>query len=80
MNWLDIDDILFDGTKEEIENINCPDCGGEIEFEYFPEADSISTFCSGCGILERAHGCCQVPNFYKFGLNKKIKSGVRTKA
>ena len=25
MDWYDVDDILYDGTKEEISKLKCPD-------------------------------------------------------
>lgn len=34
MDWQDVEDILFDGTKEEISKISCPECGGSISFLY----------------------------------------------
>lgn len=35
MEWQDIEDILFDGTKEEINEITCPECRGNISFKYY---------------------------------------------
>ena len=31
MDWDDVDDILYDRTKEEISKLRCPDCGGMIK-------------------------------------------------
>lgn len=34
MDWYDVDDILYYGTKEEISNLKCPACGGKINLNY----------------------------------------------
>ncbi len=55
MSWDDIYDILYDGTKEEISKLRCPDCGGGLSFR-FSEYDGGSTFTLRCGCtLSRGH-------------------------
>ena len=34
MEWQEIEDDLFDGTIEEMNKIICPECRGNIRFEY----------------------------------------------
>lgn len=55
MDWYDVEDVLYDGTKEEIANLKCPGCDGEISFRY----DDVSAFevsCKSCGYLARGYG------------------------
>ena len=55
-DWYDIDDILYDGTKEEIEKVVCPDCGEKIAYRYSDDVNSFEVSCKGCGHLSRANG------------------------
>ncbi len=63
MDWFDIDEILYDGTKEEIGKIKCPDCGGAIEFTYFK--GRFEKKCQKCGAFEIEHSE-QIPNCVTF--------------
>ena len=36
MNWDDVEKILFDGTVEQIDAVECPECGGDLRMSYFP--------------------------------------------
>ena len=63
MDWLDVDDILFDGTKEEIKKIKCPDCGGTLEYSYFE--GRFEERCQKCGAIEIQHGG-KIPNCVLF--------------
>lgn len=65
MSWDDIDDILYDGTTAEIQNVKCPECGGEISYEYSDESRSFSIVCKKCGHISRASGG-PIPNCVKF--------------
>jgi len=65
MNWDDVDDILFDGTPEQIAAVRCPDCNGEIYFSYTRAIRSEDKGCKGCGLQIRAHGAHYVPNYAK---------------
>ena len=60
--WEDIEDVLFDGTRLQIENIVCPVCKTELHFSYSKEFNSLEYGCNTCGIIVRASGCHQVPN------------------
>lgn len=51
MDWYDLDDILYEGTKEEIEKVVCPDCGGALSFTYGGEGTTFTIKCGGCGII-----------------------------
>jgi ribosomal protein S27E len=59
MDWDDLDHVLYDGTKEEILKVRCPDCGGKISFQYFEREGLKSSFtikCSGCYTLSKGCG------------------------
>ena len=64
-DWNDIDDVLYDGTKEEIENIVCPDCGSKIQYRYSGEVQSFEVKCAHCGHISRATGSPK-PNCVEF--------------
>ena len=63
MTWDDVSAILFDGTEEQIKNVRCPDCGGELKLSFFPKTRNTEIFCQKCGILIRGHGASHTPNF-----------------
>ena len=63
MSWDDIDDIIFDGTVEQINNVRCPECGGSLKLSYFPLTKSVEIFCWGCGTVIKQSGVSQKPNF-----------------
>ncbi len=47
----DIDDILYNGTKDQILGIHCPNCGGIIRysFTYYGKRESrFTTECLNC--------------------------------
>lgn len=64
MDWYDVDDILYDGQKKDIEQLVCPDCGGKIHFDYSPQSKALQVRCLSCGYLSRQHGDI-IPNCYK---------------
>ena len=63
MSWDDIDDIIYDGTQEQINSIKCPECGGELRLSYFPLTRSVEIYCRGCGTLIKQNGVSQKPKF-----------------
>ena len=63
MNWDDIEDIIFDGTQEQINAVKCPECGGDLKLSYFPMTKGVEIRCKGCGTLVREHGVSTEPNF-----------------
>lgn len=65
MDWYDVDDILYDGTKEEISNLKCPACGGKIKYTYSKSSNCFTISCKACGYLSKAHGG-PIPNCYRF--------------
>lgn len=72
MDWYDVDDILYDGTKEEILKLRCPDCGGTIKYSYEKSCNSFTVLCESCGYLSRSHGG-PIPNCYRlFGEKYEI--------
>lgn len=66
MDWYDIEDILYDGTKEEIEKLRCPDCGGNISFSCSIKYKRFVLKCDSCGYLSISNGFLKEPNCYKF--------------
>ena len=63
MSWDDVDDIIFTGTPEQINNVKCPECEGELKLFYFPNTRSVEIYCDGCGAVVKMHGVSQKPNF-----------------
>jgi len=63
MDWDDVEDIIFDGTEEEINAVRCPECGGHLKLSFFPDTRNLEIECLECGTLVRGHGVGEVPNF-----------------
>ena len=63
MSWDDVEDILFDGTNEQINTVKCPECKGELRISYFPTTRNIEIICKNCRTIVRSHGAEKVPNF-----------------
>ena len=49
-SWEDVDDILYDGTPEEISRVYCPDCKGNIIYDYSKASHIMNIRCTKCGI------------------------------
>ena len=56
MTWYDVDDVLYDGTKEEIEKVICPDCGNKIKYKFSDNPRTFEVSCKKCGYISRATG------------------------
>ena len=85
--WEDVEEILYDGTPEEIVQIRCPDCGGTLSYSYayFEDDDTASSslWCDSCSILVRSNiGATQpTPNCVVFyGTEFQIGENLRLKA
>ena len=65
MNWDEVNNILYNGTQEQIDNVICPECGGELELSYFPTIRSVEILCNSCGTFIRQNGTMRKPNFAK---------------
>jgi len=63
MNWDDIEEILFDGTPEQIDAITCPECDGKLRISYFSNTKNLEICCKNCHTVVRSHGVEYVPNF-----------------
>ena len=63
MSWDDIDDIIYDGTAEQISKIKCPECGSGLRLSYFPKTRSVEIHCRECGVVIKQNGVMQAPNF-----------------
>ena len=60
--WESIEDVLYDGSAEDIKSLTCPDCHSTIYFEYSPKFRSLQFGCKKCQKVIRETGCHQVPN------------------
>lgn len=67
MSWDDIEEIIFDGTEEQIDTVVCPECGGQLKLSYFPKTKNIEIRCKACNTVVRSHGAEKVPNFALVG-------------
>jgi hypothetical protein len=63
MSWDDVEDILFDGTIEQIETVKCPECGGRLKMSYSPKARSLEVHCKDCYTVLRSNGAEKTPYF-----------------
>lgn len=66
MDWYDVEDVLYDGTNEQIDNLKCPDCGEKISYIYNKECNSLTIECKKCGYVSKGHGCSKIPNCANF--------------
>lgn len=57
-----IEDILFEGTKEEMLQVKCPECGGRIEYSVTGQEMLIR--CTSCGTQSSLHGIYQIPKCF----------------
>ena len=58
MTWDDIEDILNDGSPEEIMSIRCPGCGGILSYDYQRYDDGESDFilsCEKCKLMTKGY-------------------------
>lgn len=49
MDWDDVEEILFEGTREQILKLRCPDCEGIIEYEFDKIYCTFKVKCIDCG-------------------------------
>lgn len=70
MDWYDVDEILLDGSKEDIETLKCPECGGNLEYHFSkgekPNSGALRVICRSCGIVEKLHGISGEPSCVTF--------------
>ena len=59
-----IEDVLFDGTEEDMLRVICPECGGSIEYSVTEQEMLIR--CTSCGTRSSLHGISQIPNCIGF--------------
>lgn len=55
MDWDDVDNILFEGGKAEIDRLRCPDCQGQLAYHFNPEFGSFKVSCLKCKTFTSAH-------------------------
>ena len=65
MSWDDVEEILFDGTQEQIDAVKCPDCGGDLRYTYFASTKNMEIVYKSCHTVVRSYGVPYVPNFTK---------------
>ena len=65
-SWDDVEDILFDGTPEEIADVSCPNCNNQINYQFYQQNHSMDIVCKKCGIKIRCNCSVNViPNCAK---------------
>lgn len=62
MTWDDIEDVLFDGNREEISELRCPTCNTPISYSYDKQINQLTVACPTCGHTSISHSCEKVPN------------------
>ena len=72
MDWDDVDEILFDGTKEQIEKVRCVECNNTIKYEFDEEYHTFAIWCHTCGLMSKACKVQDKPNCAIFFGNKSI--------
>jgi hypothetical protein len=59
LDWEDVSETLHDGTPDEIIKIHCPDCGGNLCYEYKRFGDdgsaSFDIKCDNCGMRDNGY-------------------------
>jgi hypothetical protein len=48
--WRAIRATLLSGNAEEIAMVACPNCGGELNYQYLPNGDCADIRCVECGV------------------------------
>lgn len=61
MSWDEIEDIIFKGSKENIDKLMCPECGGQLIVNYSTATNSLEVKCKHCGSCTRQSGLLEVP-------------------
>lgn len=56
MNWDDVDDVLYDGKKEDIARLKCPECGGNITFRFNDKPRIFEVSCKKCCSFRKGNG------------------------
>ena len=58
MDWNDVEEIIFNGDKQQVDSLRCPDCGNRIEITVskLERYNTIEIRCNGCGYLSRGFG------------------------
>lgn len=54
MDWCDVEDILLNGTKQQITSLRCPDCGGQLHYSY-SGGEYLSITCQKCRTIVREY-------------------------
>jgi ribosomal protein L37AE/L43A len=71
----DIVDILFDGEKEDMEHLTCPECGGNISYRVYK--GSMRVVCDSCHSSVSMGKIAYTPNCIShFGENHTFKTFV----
>ena len=63
MDWFDIDDVLYEGTKTEMEKLRCPQCNGSFSYSY--HNGRFVKKCPTCGEIHIESGA-PTPNCVKY--------------
>ena len=71
-DWDDVQDVLFDGTEDEIKATLSPK-GNPISFIYNENTNSLEVKCEEENLIIRNTGCFEIPNCHKFGITETNK-------
>lgn len=58
--------VLFDGTRQEISKLQCPNCKGTITYSFAMTYHSGRIMCEQCGIIESYYKFDGEPNCIKW--------------
>lgn len=67
-DWGDVEEVLYNGEKEDIEKIVCPDCGEKIRYRYSEEVGGFEIRCIHCGYISRETGAPEPKCVEYFGV------------
>jgi hypothetical protein len=78
MDWDDVEEVLFDGNKEQIDSVRCPDCGGSISFEFNEHYRTFKTACLNCGAWSKGCKAADKPRCAEIYGNKAVLGSKQT--
>lgn len=62
-SWADIEEILLNGTQEQVNSVRCHDCGGDLKLSYSKTNKHVEVLCEMCGHFIRRNGIRYKPSF-----------------
>ena len=62
-DWDKVEDVVFEGSRVEIEQLKCPECGGHIRVLFDETLMSLKVQCEKCKSYFRESNCFEIPKF-----------------